>query len=206
MKTCTDRPYIIIGAGGHAAVIADILFKCGCTVKGFLDDAVDVGTDVLDAKVIGKVESCRNHPECLFIIGVGDNSIRKRIAESYRLEYGVAIHPSAVVGRHVEIGCGSALMAGCIVNPGTAIGQHCIINTGACIDHDNKISDFAHVSPGAALGGTVFVGSMSHIGIGSCIKNNIIICDNVVVGAGAAVVSDIVESGIYIGVPARKLK
>jgi len=206
MSNSENRPYIIIGAGGHASVIADILFKCGYSVKGFLDDAVAVGTIVLGAKVLGNTDSCMDHPECLFIIGVGDNNTRKRIALSYPLEYGAAIHPSAVIGRQVGIGRGTVVMAGCVVNPKTAIGEHCIINTGACLDHDNKISDFAHVSPGAVFGGTVFIGSGTHVGIGSCIKNNIVICDDVVIGAGAVVVSDIVEPGTYAGVPARRIK
>ena len=204
MKRGCEKPYIIIGAGGHAAVIADILQKSCCHVKGILDDAIAVGTEVLGVKVLGKADKCLDHLECLFIIGVGNNHTRKRIAQSYRLEYGVAIHPSAIIGEQVEIGCGSVLMAGCIINPRTAIGEHCIINTGASIDHDNKISDFAHISPGAALGGDVFVGSRSHIGIGACVRNNIIICDDVVVGAGSAVVKDIVESGVYLGAPAQK--
>ena len=204
MTVDKKRPYIIIGAGGHGAVIADILYSCGCSLKGFLDDGVAAGTEVLDAKVLGKMGSYRDHPECLFIIGVGDNSIRRRVAQEYRLEYGVAVHPSAVIGRQVEIGLGSVVMAGCVINPGTVVGEHCIINTGASLDHDNRISDFTHVSPGAVLGGTVFIGARTHVGIGACIKNNIIVCDNVVIGAGAVVIRDIVEPGTYFGVPAKR--
>ena len=202
----TERPYVIIGAGGHAAVVADILYKCGCVIKGFLDDAAAIGTEVLDAKVIGKIEDCVHSPECSFLIGIGDNTIRKRIAQTFRLEYGIAIHPSASIGRDVRIGIGTVIMAGCTVNPRTTIGEHCIINTKAGIDHDNCIGGFSHISPGAVLGGTVTVGSETHLGIGSCVKNNTSICDKAVVGAGAVVVSDIDEAGTYVGIPARRLK
>jgi len=205
MNEREKKPYIIIGAGGHAAVIADILFKCGCSVKGFLDDAVAVGTEVLGEKVIGLSESCRDHPDCLFIIGVGNNNTRMRIAQTYSLDYGVAIHPSAVIGQQVEIGLGTVVMAGCVINPKTVIGEHCIINTGAVLDHDNRIHDFSHISPMAAIGGTVSIGCRTHVGIGACVKNNIIITDDVIVGAGAAVVNDIAEPGTYVGVPVRKL-
>ena len=206
MSCEANAPYIIIGAGGHASVVADILYKCGCYVKGFLDDNVPVGADVLGAKVLGKADDFKKHPECFFLIGVGDNHTRMKIAQSFNLDYGVAVHPSAIVGQQIKIGRGSVLMAGCIVNPGTDIGKHCIINTGAIVDHDNTIGDFAHVSPRAALGGMVSIGSRTHVGIGSCVKNNVAICDDVVIGAGAAVVNDIAEAGTYIGVPARRIK
>jgi len=203
MNRSDIKEYIIIGAGGHAAVVADILYSCGYPVRGFLDDAVSVGIEILGAAVLGKVECCTDHRDALFIIGIGDNSIRERIASKYNLEYGIAVHPLATIGREVEIGCGTVLMAGSIVNPRTAVGRHCIINTKASIDHDNRIDDYVHISPGAALGGTVAVGKGTHIGIGSSVKNNITICDDVIVGVGAAVVNDIIEPGTYMGVPAR---
>ena len=204
MMSLLDRPYVIMGASGHGAVIADILFKCGCAVRGFLDDGVAVGTKVLGVEVLGGIGECARYSDCLFIIGIGDNYTRKKIALAYSVEYGVAVHPSSVIGHDVEIGCGSVLMAGSIVNPGSVIGEHCIINTGACLDHDNRVGDFVHVSPGAVLGGIVSVGNCSHVGIGSCIKNVTTVCDDVVIGAGAVVVKDITEPGVYYGVPAKR--
>jgi len=200
------KRYVVMGAGGHGAVIADILYKRGFALKGFLDDGVDVGTEVLGAKVLGNIKDCIYHSDCVFIIGIGDNAIRKRIAETYPLEYGSAIHPSAIIGDEVKIGRGSVLMAGAIINPRSSVGLHGIINTGASIDHDNKIGDFVHISPRAVLGGDVYVGYGTHVGIGACVRNGISICDDVIVGAGAVVVKDIVESGTYIGVPARKIR
>jgi len=201
-----SREYIIIGAGGHASVIADILLSSGCVVKGFLDDNVAVGTFVLGGSVLGTVDSCSSYPECLFVIGVGDNCTRQSIARAYPLDYGVAIHPSAVLGRDVKIGCGSAIMAGCVINPRTTLGEHCIVNTSASVDHDCRIGDYVHISPGAALGGVVTVGSRTHVAIGACIRNVINVCDDVVVGAGAVVVKDITEPGTYAGVPARRIR
>ena len=206
MNKHTERPYIILGAGGHGAVIADILYQCGCSLKGFLDDGAAVGTEIFDLKVIGAIDDCNKYAECLFLIGIGDNIIRKIIAEKYPLEYGTAIHPSSVIGKQVEIGCGTVIMAGVAVNSRTNIGKHCIVNTKTSIDHDNNIGNFAHVSPGATLGGTVSVGDCTHIGIGATVKNNITICNDVVVGAGAVVVKDITGPGVYIGVPAGRIK
>jgi serine acetyltransferase len=73
------------------------------------------------------------------------------------------------------------------------------------VEHDNVIGDYVHISPRAALGGTVSVGACSHVGIGATVKNNVDICDNCVIGAGAVVVKNICEGGTYVGVPARKM-
>jgi len=201
----TDRQYIIMGAGGHAAVIADVLYQSGRLVKGFLDDRTEAGSEVLGVKVLGKLDSCSDYPECLFLIAIGYNEMRKRVSRTYPVEFGVAVHPSAIIGRQVEIGRGSVVMAGSVINVRTTIGEHCIVNTRASIDHDNILGDYVHISPGAVLGGGVSIGTCTHIGLGACVRNTVEICGGVVVGAGASVVKDITEPGTYIGVPAKRM-
>ncbi|MDE6435643.1 MAG: sialic acid O-acetyltransferase NeuD family sugar O-acyltransferase, partial [Lachnospiraceae bacterium] len=99
---------------------------------------------------------------------------------------------------------GTVVMPNAVINSRTTIGKHCIINSGAIIEHDNIINDFAHISVGVKLGGTVSVGRKAWIGIGATVKNNLSICDNCMIGAGATVVSSIIEIGTYIGVPAKR--
>jgi len=199
------RTYIIIGAGGHAAVVADILQKCGCPLKGYLDDSVAVGTEVMGSQVLGRVADCRNYPECLFLIGIGDNYARRKIAETYALDYGTAIHPASVIAGHVPIGLGSVIMAGSIINARASIGKHCIINSGAIIEHDNEIADYVHISPRAVTGGAVKVGTLAHIGIGATVKNNIAVAQSCRIGAGATVVKDTAAGGVYVGTPAKRV-
>jgi len=203
MSAIVVKPYIVIGAGGHGAVVADILLKRGFSVIGFLDDGIKAGTEILGANVLGKVDCCADYPGAMFIIGIGDNAIRKKIAETYPLEYGSAIHPSAIIGNQSKIGRGTVLMAGAIVNPRTVVGAHCIVNTASSLDHDNSIGDFVHVSPGVVLGGDVSIGSGTHVGIGAVVRNGISICSGTVIGAGAAVVKDIIAPGVYVGIPAK---
>lgn len=75
----------------------------------------------------------------------------------------------------------------------------------ATIEHDNMLEDYVHVSPGAHLAGFVNVGSGSWLGIGSVVSNNLNIVSNCIVGAGTVVVKDIIISGNYVGVPARRV-
>lgn len=200
---------IILGAGGHAKVIADIIQKSGDSVYGFLDDNIDIGTHIIDSyKVIGKINDCNKFKNTIdnikFVIGIGNNSIRKQIGEKYNLDYYIAIHPTACVGMEVSIDNGTVIMPYACINASSKIGKHCIINTGALIEHDNKISDYVHISPNAALAGSVTVGEGTQVGINATVKNNINITNDCIIGAGAVVVKNIDKSGIYVGVPAKK--
>ncbi len=193
------KEVIVIGAGGHGRVVSDIIKQSGDKVLGFLDDA-----DIKKLPMLGKIRDCVKYKDKYVIIAIGNNEIRRKIAEQYSmLNYYTAIHPSAVISPDVKIGEGSCVMPLAVINNAATIGKHSIINTHATIEHDCAIGDFVHISPSATLCGTVCVDNNTQIGAGAVVKNNVCVCDNVVVGAGGAVVRDIVEPGIYVGVPAK---
>ena len=197
---------ILIGGGGHARVIIDCIRAAGNQAIGILDDGLTTGTVVSDVPVLGKTADYKIYGQHEFVIAIGNNALRRNIAEKLDVKWHTAIHPSAVVSAYARIGAGTVIMPGAVINSGVSVGEHCIINSGAIVEHDNRLADFVHISPGAALGGTVSVGEGTHVGIGAAVKNNICICGGCVIGAGAAVVTDITEPGTYVGVPARKLK
>lgn len=201
-----SESYILIGGSGHAKVIMDCIRASGGQVAGILDDGMEAGTRVLGIPVLGKTADYQVCKEHKFVIAIGNNTVRSKIAQRLNVEWGTVIHPSAVVSNHAEIGAGTVVMPGAVVNSGAMIGSHCIVNTGAVVEHDNRLADFVHISPKAALGGTVTVGEGTHVGIGACVRNNITICGGCTIGAGAAVVKNITEPGTYVGVPARKIK
>lgn len=194
---------ILIGAGGHGKVITDIALKNGYDDISFVDD--NAAGFCMSFPIIGKCDTLEalNDGKTDFVIAVGDNAKRKKIAESHDVNWVSLVHPSAQIGANVEIGKGTLVMAGAVINTCATIGKHCIINTCAVIEHDNKLEDYVHISPKAALGGTVCVGGLTHIGIGATVKNNVDICENCRIGAGAVVVRDIYAEGVYIGIPAH---
>lgn len=196
---------VIIGAGGHAKIVADIVIKSGDKLLGFLDDGKK-GSVIGEYSVIGKICDAEKFYGAEFIIAIGSNEVRRKIAENYCLKWHTAVHPNACIGTDVKIGVGSCVMANAVVNSAAVIGNHSIINTGAIVEHDCRLDDFVHVSPNATLCGTVTVGGLSHIGASATVKNNLNICANVTVGVGAAVVKNITEHGVYVGVPAKKIK
>ena len=206
-----QKEVIIIGASGHARVIADIIRISNDKLIGFLDDNPEVQGNVIfeDKKVLGttKEEDIQKFNNYYFIIGIGSNNVREKISNKYpTLKWYTAIHPSAIIGSNVEIGEGTVIMPGTVINTGTRIGKHCILNTCSSLDHDNLLEDYVHVSPGSHLAGTVKVGKGTWICAGVTVINNINIANNNIIGAGATVINNIEESGnTYVGVPARKI-
>ena len=197
---------IIIGAGGHGKVIADSAIKNGYTDIGFVDD--NATGECMGFPVTGTCADIEkfNDGNTDFVIGIGNNAVRKVIAEKYNVNWVSIVHPSAQIALNAEIGKGTVVMAGAVINVCAMVGEHCIINTGAIVEHDNVIENYVHISPNAALGGNVLVGALTHIGIGATVKNNTDICSDCTIGAGAVVIYDIKKSGTYIGMPVEKIK
>lgn len=190
------RDVVIIGAGGHGRVVADIVAASGDKVIGFLDD-------VPRDRCMGPISDYVKYLDAKFVIAIGNAGVRERLVNSMGCRWYTAIHPSAIISPSASIGEGSVIMPNAVVNAGASVGRHCIINTAAVVEHDNVIEDYVHVSVAARLGGTVSVGEKTWIGIGATVSNNIHICCDCVIGAGAVVTRDIEEPGTYVGVPAK---
>ena len=190
---------IVIGAGGHGKVIADIIRSCGDTVLGFLDDSPHPPESVCGIPVLGGTEDYINYPEARFVIAIGNGTVRRKVAKKLSdVRWYTAIHPAAAVstmGTH--IGEGTVIMAGAVVNPCAVIGKHCIINTKASVDHDNQIGDYTHISVGATLAGTVTVGDTVWVGAGAVVtgKTNAP-AGSVLLGSPAKVVKTLTEEQI----------
>ena len=197
---------VIIGAGGHGRVIADIASKQAVYKELiFLDDSDSVNDKV---SVTGKVSEVEQYiTDSDFVVAIGNNRVRADIQnrlEKKGASFAILVHPNAVIGDRVELGRGTVVMAGAVINSCAKIGNGVIINTCSSVDHDCTIDDYTHVSVGAHIAGTVNVGKNVFICAGATVINNVDICDDCTVGAGAVVVGRISEAGTYIGVPAKK--
>ena len=194
---------VIVGASGHGKVIADIAKLNGYNDIVFLDDN-DAVDECAGYPVIGR--SCDfAKVEKNVVIAIGNAKIRSRIQEQYEsrgFHPVTLIHPNATVADSAQIGVGSVVMAGAVINPYAKLGKGCIVNTCASVDHDCVLGDYVHVAVGAHLCGTVSVGAYTWIGAGVTVSNNISICPECMIGAGAVVVKDLDEQGTYVGVPA----
>lgn len=204
---------VVFGSGRHCKVIIDIVEKQGVYhIVGLIDDARPIGDSVLGYEVLGGLSYLSDKPELhKGVIALGDNWARYNsymtITSLYpNLKFIKAIHPTAVIGKEVSIGEGTAVMANAVINSQTSIGRHCIINTKSSVDHDGNIGDFATVAPGATLAGTVKVGEHSVVSLGANVKHNTTIGNHTVIGAGSTVLHDIPSNVVAYGAPARIIR
>lgn len=204
---------ILYGASGHAKVVADVVSAiAGLELVGFVDDnaskqhktigrfSVLGGEEVLGELLQKGVEGA--------IVTIGQNQVRLQkadVLERKGFKLVTAIHPNAILMTDVQIGLGTVIMAGVVVNAGARIGCHVIVNTGVTVDHDCALGDGCHLSPGVHLAGNVSIGKGSHVGIGACIIQNLRIGEWSTVGAGAVVVRDVASCKTVVGNPAREL-
>lgn len=195
-----NKSFVIIGAGGHAKVIIEIIEEMGERVT-YIFDTNPLITILLGYKVTDQLIY-----DAPVIIAIGDNKIRKRIAGNDLLEFGIAIHPKTSISTRSKILEGTVIMSGVSINSDAQIGKHCIINTNASIDHDCRLGDFIHISPNAALGGNVTVGEGTHIGIGATVTQGIQIGKWAIIGAGSVIIEDVPDYAVVVGVPGKIIK
>lgn len=205
------QPLVIVGSGGHARVVADIVALSGeFSIAGFLDDVNDDrhGKPFCGSTVLGSTDllaSLAAQGVQHGFVAIGAWRARLALAERLAtagLRLPVLRHPAAVVAADVDMLPGTVLMAGAIVNPGTVVAGHVIVNTAASVDHDCRLDEGVHIAPGATLSGHVRVGRGAWIGVGAVVKDRITIGAGSIVGAGAVVVKDVPEGVVAYGNPA----
>lgn len=211
--TTNARPaVVIVGAGGHAKVVIELIRAAGeYEIYGCTDAAVKIAS-VLEVPVLGTDEILISLPARgirLAMPAIGDNSLRLATAQNARelgFAWANAIGPVATISRSAILGRGIAIMNGAIINAGTRIGDLAIINTGAVVDHDCEIGEAAHVGPGSTLAGKVTIGAGALLGAGTTVIPGVRIGEGAVVGAGSVVIHDVPPRSVVAGVPARSLK
>lgn len=207
-----STPLIILGAGGHAAVVIDAAQSAGWPIRAVLDDdpSSTKGLRALDLERTGPISMLPDllaaNADAVVHPAVGDNDVRDKwldMIEKVGGRSATVIHPSAVVARSTIVKPGCFIAAGAVVNPRASIGRGCIINTAAVVEHDCIIGPYTHVAPRSVLGGHVQVGSHALIGIGSTVRPGVTVGDRATLGVGAVAVNDIPADVTALGCPAR---
>lgn len=192
----------LYGASGHGKVIAEIAEELAIPIAGFIDENPEI-KKILDYTVASTIPKDMNQ----LIVSIGNNAIRKRIAEYYyNLNFITLIHPKSTISNRATIGNGTVIMAGATMNSDVFIGNHCIINTNTSIDHDCIIEDFVHISPNVALAGSVQVGEGTHIGIGASVIQEIKIGRWCTIGAGSVIIKNVPDYAVVVGNPGKIIK
>lgn len=207
---------IILGAGGHARSVLDILLSqgefdvVGCVAA--TSDGCRTVPGMASVPILGNDSILRDLYAAgiqRIFIALGDNRLR---AERFAFVRSIGFQPVniisayAYVSKTVRLGTGICVMPGAVLNVNTTVGDNTIINTRCSVDHDCVIGSSVHLAPGTTLSGTVRVGDGTQIGTGACVIDGITIGEWSLIGAGSAVVRDIGSHTVAYGVPAKKIR
>jgi sugar O-acyltransferase (sialic acid O-acetyltransferase NeuD family) len=200
-------PLLILGAGGHGRVVADAALRAQrwgaiSATSRWLDRSGDLLPGVrLEAFEPAIAAAAFVH------VAIGDAADRRKESEAIgAARLATVVHPESSVSTHSEMAQGCFVAARAVVGPLARLERGAIVNHGAIVDHDSVVGAFSHVAINATLAGAVRLGEGVLVGAGAAVLPGRKVCDGAVIGAGAVVTQDILEPGVYAGVPARRIR
>jgi sugar O-acyltransferase (sialic acid O-acetyltransferase NeuD family) len=206
------KKILIAGTGGFSKEVLSLITDLGMydDVLGFIEPDEILRNNEFPKLIMGKPifpYSIVNPMEHTVSIAIGNSAIREKVVKILppELEYQTLIHPSAIVSKWNEIGEGAIICAGTIITCEIKIGKHAQLNLNTTIGHDCVIGDYFTSAPNVNISGNCTFGKHVYFGTSSCIKQGLSIVEHVTIGMGAVVTKDIIESGVFIGNPAKKL-
>ena len=208
---------IIIGAGGHASVVADALLAAGHHVIGFTDmNPALHGSTVCGLPVLGSDHVLAGQDPNAVWLANGMGSVRTEpLAPRRRAQQALqaagwrfcpVVHPRACVSRFATLGDAVQVMAASVVQAGATLGAGTIVNTAAVVEHHAVLGDWSHIAPGAVVCADTRLGPHSHVGAGATVRQGLQLGAHTLVAAGAVVVRNFSGSGTLAGVPAITLQ
>lgn len=200
---------VLLGAGGHAAVVAEAARVAGFELVGFFDD--DAAAALPGLASLGRIDEVR-----AYLSRRSELCVHAAVGCAARREAWLSmldghpvppiVHPRAIVSSTAQIGEGVFVGPGAIVNARASIGRGAIINSGAIVEHDVVVGPFAHLAPGMRTGGAAAIGAKALIGLGATILPGVRVGEGAVVGAGAVVIAPVEDGATVVGIPARRVR
>ena len=209
------KDLIIIGAGdfGRETLwVAERINQKSLSYRilGFADDK-NVGKIVAGYPVLGNIEWLCQYPNsvgvvCAIANGKMRESILNKVSSNESITQETLIDPTAIIGDSCKVSTGCIICAGTVMTVDVSVGSGCIVNLNSTLGHDTTMKDFCTIHPGCNIAGKVLIGRRTLIGTGSQIIQGVGIADDTIIGAGSVVIRDITESGVYVGIPVKKIK
>jgi sugar O-acyltransferase (sialic acid O-acetyltransferase NeuD family) len=216
----TPTPVVILGAGGYANMVYEILsllpqvLVLGCTDKalGLSERMLGEGTSL---RILGDddvlPDLAEEHENLHAVLGLGPAlmDVRSRLLRTLDLENiapFTAIHPRAIVSPQAKLGAGTVVGAGAVVSPHGTIGRHCAVYLGASIDHDARLGNNVFVGQGARIASYVELGDNVVVEMGASVNDHVVVGPGARITGGAFVNTDVPDHAVVVGVPARVVR
>lgn len=200
--------YLIIGGGGHAAALAEILIKQNKPLLGVVAPDILAGHAIFDSiqHYLRDDDILRFSVEKVLLVnGIGAmprQTLRKKVFTRFSelgYTFATVIADSALVSDYAVLAEGAQIMSNAVISIGCNIGENSIINTSVSVDHDCIIGAHSHLAPGSILSGQVVIENNVHIATGSNLINDITIGRNSIIGVGANITKSIPANSIVYG-------
>ncbi len=178
---------LIVGKGGHGQVVAEIAEDIGLwSGVAFLDDRCS------DESVVGKTADMHRliGEYRQAVVAIGDNERRLELLEELAncgYQVPTLIHPRAWLSRYSQVGSGTVVLPGAVVNRGVKLGKGCIVNINSSIDHDCDIGDGVHVGTGATIRSLVRISKASLIGARACVRQGSFLGERCILSDGEVI-------------------
>jgi sugar O-acyltransferase (sialic acid O-acetyltransferase NeuD family) len=205
-----NKEVVLVGYSGHGYVVADIAIASHMNLRYYTDKSKfsknPFGLSYLGFE--GNLDYKFWNKDCSYILGIGDNLIRKKTADlliSKEVTLLNVTHPSASISTKVQFGIGNFISRNVSVNALVRIGDICILNTGCIIEHECVIGNGVHIAPGVVLAGNVEIGDNTFVGANTVIKQGVKIGRNVIIGAGSVILKDIADNKKIVGNPGKEI-
>lgn len=201
----------IIGAGGNAVSIANIMSDLDITVSGFVVDK-PASKYFLGVNLLSYSDFETESGEISCVISIGHNSHRKemyrRLTESFleRISFPTLIHPTSYVSKSSFIGEGSIIYPFAAIGAESVISRFVQLNTHSNIEHGSKAAEFSSLAPGSVLAGNSEIGPESAALSNATISNGVKIGKSVVIGANSFLKESTGDNEIWVGTPAHMVK
>jgi sugar O-acyltransferase (sialic acid O-acetyltransferase NeuD family) len=208
---------VIVGYGGLAKEIAQYIQDANAVSDawrflGFCaEHSSDVGLRIGANQIVMSDDDLLTIDKPLsVVIGSGFpsviHSIFMKLEVNSNLSFPNIIHTRAYTGSEIDPGSGNIICPGVVLSVDVEAGSHNLFNWNCTIGHDSIIGSFNVFNPSCNVSGSTKIGSRVLVGTGAQVLQGLSICDDVVIGAGAVVTKDITEPGVYVGMPARRIK
>ena len=209
---------IIVGAGGFGREVQWLIERINkdktekkWNLIGYVDDGMQIGTDVNGVPVLGGIDYLQKLKEPVnAVCAIGNAEIRKKViqklTENERIDFPNLIDPFVQLSEKIKMGRGNIICAGTILTVDIVLQDFVILNLDCTVGHDVQLDSYVTVYPSVNISGNVIVGGACELGTGAQIIQGRVLKEKTIVGAGAVVINDLPGYCTAVGVPAVVVK
>lgn len=205
---------IIVGAGSmgrqlYSWLSQEIEGNPKYKIRGFLDNnSMALEPYNLQVGIINSIQNYQPLENDSLVFGIADPLTREKLI-NYLLDKGCKfhtfIHSSAIIGINVQIGTGTVIFPGCIVNNDTVLEDFVFLNVGVTLGHDVNIGKYCSINTRSVIAGFSVLEEKCFVGVNATIIPKTHIGNNSTIGAGSVVIKNVEAGTTVVGNPARKL-